>query len=153
MLLPIAFVWDSLDDQSKIEAVVCREIADIRPDQAHAPLVGPCNQRDSAEIAMGHDHNLDLRAFARHRDACPIDVFRSSLCERRADQFREVHPRRLPAPASTEALLVELLQLRVGAPEVAARRRDIAVSRQALRGRDVRLRRPRGDRGVSEPVR
>src|SRR5438309_2655976 len=55
--------------------------------------------------------------------------------------------------SSAEPLLVELLELRVGAPEVAARRRDVAVAGEPLRGRHVHLRGPGGDRGVPEPVR
>src|SRR5438309_11043178 len=55
--------------------------------------------------------------------------------------------------SSAEPLLVELLELRVGAPEVAARRRDVAVAGEPLRGRHVHLRGPGGDRGVPRPVR
>src|SRR5438309_3322502 len=55
--------------------------------------------------------------------------------------------------SSAEPLLVELLELRVGAPEVAARRRDVTVAGESLRGRHAHLRGPGGDRGVPEPVR
>src|ERR1700694_2950592 len=54
---------------------------------------------------------------------------------------------------SAETLLVELLQLGVRTPEVAARRRDVAVSGEALRRGHVHLGCPRGDRGVPQPVR
>jgi len=44
-----------------------------------------------------------------------------------------------------ELLLVELLQLRVGAAKVAARRGDVPMSGKPLRGRDIHLRRPLTD--------
>src|SRR5256885_953314 len=59
----------------------------------------------------------------------------------------------LYAALSPESLHVQLLQLRVGASEVAARRGDVAMAGQTLRGRDIHLRGPSRDRGVPQPVR
>src|SRR2546430_11081966 len=43
-LPPVALVWNAFDKESKIEAIVGREVAHVRPDQSRAMVVGPCNQ-------------------------------------------------------------------------------------------------------------
>src|SRR5207253_7925677 len=59
----------------------------------------------------------------------------------------------LAAAGSAEAFLVALLEFSVGAPEVAARRRDVLLAREPLRERNALFLRPGRDRGVAKPVR
>src|SRR5713101_6743321 len=83
-----------------------------------------------------------------------IDVLRSIFNEPKYPLALRRRSSQAARPSAlTESPLVQLFELGIGAPEVAARRRDVPMSGKALCRGHVHLRRPCGDRGVPEPVR